>query len=502
MKKILIIAAAALVGVTANAQNYGFVDYYPWFGISRMHQLSTFDANLSTARSAAMGGAFTSLGADLSSLSINPAGLGMYRSSDFGLTLGPSMSAVTNSMRGEGSVTDNRTALAVNNFGAVFNMFESSGTTTSFSLGMGYSRLADYNYRSRMTIENGPHSILEVFDFDNDLIFEGSYYADELGLYPSEDVLHNSRVVKNMNEISRGSAGEYTVGAGWNFRNKFYFGFSLGIVDIYQKREMTYSEDYIDNAGTYDAPAYMDFTQWVKSVGSGYNLKLGVVYRPVPELRMGVAFHTPTMVSMRQYTDYEMWAGYDPEKGWGSNVSDEFHDKFYTPSRLLAGVSYTFFDMGVIAIDYERAFYNGMGVYGDYSEADKRAVRDDVRYNFTGSDALRVGAELMATDELALRFGYGFTRDGLKQRTIDNPQELDLPVRRQSSVFSAGFGVKIGPNTSFDATYSLINAKMTDYDMFYYNDGETELFAGEDVFDRTEQKLRRHNVMLSLNYRF
>ena len=40
-----------------------------------------------TARFMSMGGAFTALGGDLSTLNQNPAGIGIYRSSEVGLTL-------------------------------------------------------------------------------------------------------------------------------------------------------------------------------------------------------------------------------------------------------------------------------------------------------------------------------------------------------------------------------------------------------------------------------
>ena len=40
-----------------------------------------------TARFMAMGGAFTALGGDLSTLNQNPAGIGVYRGSDVGFTL-------------------------------------------------------------------------------------------------------------------------------------------------------------------------------------------------------------------------------------------------------------------------------------------------------------------------------------------------------------------------------------------------------------------------------
>jgi hypothetical protein len=526
MKKILILAAALLTGVAANAQSYGVVNWYSDFWVARAHQYSTFDTNLSTARSAAMGGAFTSLGADLSSLHINPAGLGMYRSSDFGITLGPSIGRVANSMRGENTVSDSRTALAVNNFGTAFNLFEGSGATTSFTLGMGYSRLADYNYRSRMNIANGYHSILEMFDRQvedgsvNNREGWGAYLSQLTAMIrtpeggePYIPVLSTSAsVAKKMSEISRGSAGEYTVGGGWNFRNQLYFGFSLGIIDIYQDREMTYSEDYSNNEGAEDPALYMDYTQRVKTVGNGFNMKLGLVYRPVPELRLGVAFHTPTVATVRDYADYEMVTGYpDEELRAVSERTEEYQNDFYTPARLLVGASYTFFDMGVLAIDYERTFYNGMRLYGSlYDQKTKDLFRDEVKYAFLGSDALRTGLEVMATDELSLRFGYGFTRDGIKKKIVDNSLGYDLPMRRESSVFSAGFGVKIGEYTTLDMTYALLTAKMTDYNMFYYHEVDTDgkvipssqLFPGEDFMATTRQKLQRHSVMLSMSYRF
>ncbi|MFO7862810.1 MAG: hypothetical protein R6U85_02320, partial [Salinivirgaceae bacterium] len=45
-----------------------------------------------SARSQAMGGAFTALGSDLTNASLNPAGLGLYRSSEFGISMTGNMS--------------------------------------------------------------------------------------------------------------------------------------------------------------------------------------------------------------------------------------------------------------------------------------------------------------------------------------------------------------------------------------------------------------------------
>ena len=53
---------------------------------SDLFELSQTTFSLGTARSMAMAGAFTSLGADLTSMAINPAGLGMYRRNEISIT--------------------------------------------------------------------------------------------------------------------------------------------------------------------------------------------------------------------------------------------------------------------------------------------------------------------------------------------------------------------------------------------------------------------------------
>lgn len=528
--------------MAAGAQNInitsGTVPQFSGFGLSRMHQFSTLDLNLSTARSAAMGGAFTSLGADLSSMHINPAGLGMYQSSEMAITFGPSIGKFSNSMRGENSVSNNRTQVALNNFGAALNLFEGSGTTTSFTFGVGYSRLADYNYRSTMNVAGGGYSILDLFDwqvadgstFDyqtidswgSSLAWDTALLRDQNGDLPDDPTVaywastlgDNTSTYKRINTLSKGSAGEYSFAAGWNFRNTFYFGFSLNFVDIYQLRETTYSEDYANNTGVADPASYMDFSQRVKTTGEGYNLKLGFVARPTPELRIGAAFHTPTIMTTHDFAQYEMFAGYVNDGAELSSLSEgeEYENQFYTPARVLAGVSYTFGGRGVVALDYEAAFYSGMGVRGDrlYSVDQRDEFRDMVKEHFTTANTVRLGAEFMATDMLMLRGGYSYTDGGVRSNmrsSLDN-RLLDLPVRYESQSLSLGLGVRIGDNTQLDLTYAFQDAKYTDSDMFRYSFADTgydptaDIFPGADTLDLTRTKEQRHHVMLSLGFRF
>ena len=118
-----------------------------------MAQMSQPQA-LGTARSMALGGAFTSLGADLASMSINPAGLGMYRRNEFSLT--PLLSVAHGQTQGAPSwVGNNKTRFAFANVGVALNVFESPASPlTSLTLGIGMNRIADFNTRYSFSSES------------------------------------------------------------------------------------------------------------------------------------------------------------------------------------------------------------------------------------------------------------------------------------------------------------------------------------------------------------
>ena len=73
-----------------------------------------------TARSVAMGGAFGALGADFGSLSINPAGIGVYRGSEFTITPGFYYGKTSSSYYGT-SDEDYKYNFNLNNLGIILN---------------------------------------------------------------------------------------------------------------------------------------------------------------------------------------------------------------------------------------------------------------------------------------------------------------------------------------------------------------------------------------------
>ena len=90
-----------------------------------LFSLSQQSFNFGTARSMAMAGAFTSLGADLTSMAINPAGLGMYRRNEISITPLMSFARAENNAPTFNSNSKNR--FSIGNFGFTANVYEGSG---------------------------------------------------------------------------------------------------------------------------------------------------------------------------------------------------------------------------------------------------------------------------------------------------------------------------------------------------------------------------------------
>ena len=318
-----------------------------------------------TARAMGMGGAFTSLGADLISMTLNPAGLGMYRSSEFSLT--PLVSVAHASTDGTTAWQSNsKTRFAFANFGVALNLYESgSRALTSLTVGLGLNRVADFNTRYSFSSEslfepspgNGaPVLMPTIADIFSQMlnsrkvhaVANGSdYYLPIQDLHPSiwpavlgydgymvdyfpdaavkpwkvGRIGGNASVLHSMDVVNSGSINEFDISLGGNINNIVYFGATLGIQSIHKSTTMTYQEEYgyfntngvaqsyDDQSGTWsdltEQLEMMNLYQKMVIDGSGVNFKVGVVVRPVGGLRLGMAFHTPTYYSL----DYSYQTG-------------------------------------------------------------------------------------------------------------------------------------------------------------------------------------------------
>lgn len=525
---------------------------------SDMLSISQTQFSFGTARSMAMAGAFTSLGADLSSMAINPAGLGMYRNSDISIT--PLMTlgrSSTNAMPYQGN---SKNRFSVGNFGVAINTYEGTGALTSLTLGFGYNRLTDLNYQYSMQYagSNMSTSIADALSVqleyggigvtDKGIITDGNNLnwnidpffwngvagyktflldRNQNGVWYPGEIGNNALINGGATVVSTGSVGEFDISMGANFGNKFYFGATIGIQSIHQRKTYYYGEEYLYNDDAVDSDGNplpgnvmqsMGMAQTSTLSGAGVNLKLGFIYRPTESLRIGVSFHTPTFYSLdRTYynamSTMSIGATSDTDPTpheWNSDTeSPELRDenetawKLWSPSRLLVGVSYSFGSVGVISVDYQRDWYNGIRVknmpylaYG-MNEGD---FKNDFKNYFKGSNTLRVGAEIRPVPFFAIRAGFGYSGSILKEKDVI----LSTPAIYETMYYSAGVGFSLGSGVYLDLAYSYTQNKQTEYFLYYGNRYDMSDAANDEIYtsDRYKTDLNRHNIALTFGFRF
>ena len=502
--------------------------------------------SVGTARSMGMGGAFTSLGADMASFGYNPAGFGMYQRNEISVSLGLGVAHAKN-YNAYSTTNNNSVRVAINNVGASLKVYEGTGTLVAMNFAFGYNKTADYNYN--MTY-NGPATISSLADAFSDIANAGGLginsngkitdpngYSDydmnpyywgaalaykgglinrgDNGWFPDE-IAPGANVLQRTNLQSRGSAGEFSFAFGFNFSNIVYLGASLDIQSISRQQSIYYSEyfDYENKPSGAEYPYQLQnftFGQSVRINGTGVGAKFGVVIRPMKALRIGLALHTPTYNSLAyrysaNLSSEALSAGNNPY-GWevvnGVVYADEetpilqdggeYRWIFTTPTRLLAGISYSIGQYAVFSADYQYDAYRGLKL--NYAPADTGYTNDVFRHDLKGVHILRVGVEARLLPWLALRTGGGF-----KSRVLRNEYDFvafSEPVANNMWYVSAGLGFRLSEVTSIDLAYQYRSTRYSDYYSFYTSNASgvnSSPIYGLDILN--------HNVALTFAFRF
>ncbi len=481
-----------------------------------------------TARSMAMGGAFTSLGGDLSSVSINPAGLGMFMHEVFSIT--PMVSVASASTTGVPSwVGNSKSSFGLSNVGATFNIAEKGrGALISLTGAISYNRLADYN--SKMSFSSFDQynpsagltpTIIDIYgmqlggaaiypesdgtmEYANDPYFwpaQGAYdtyLLDPKGAdqgWTTNTIGYNASVAGSYSLEQSGRTDEYTFAMGGNIANIIYFGATIGLQEINQTSEYTYQEEYFydtaDNTAygsaedeAADEPLttqalYSFLQQDVRLSGGGMNLKVGLTARPTRALRIGAAFHSPTYYSLtrtyQSYVETELSPNYDGKdipSGLKWSESPEFIDsyeyswRFRTPSKLLLGASYQIGSFGVISFDYERQWYNWIRVSNAPGSFTTYDYQTMTEDLYRPTNTLRAGLEVKPIPTVALRAGYGCSSSMIK----DEAAHYMAATSTDSNYITCGVGVQFTPVMSLDVAYQYHHQNYTPYRLFYAED--------------------------------
>jgi long-subunit fatty acid transport protein len=447
----------------------------------------------STARSKAMGNAFGALGGDFSSLSINPAGIGIYQKSEVSFSTNIVNQTNTETTYQGQSAEDRSSNFSIRNFGYVFSQpsVPNNSGIVSFNFGVGYSRINDFHQNIFTQAMNSPYSRMDAFAQNtnginsSNLLQENNPYdnvpwesemawqtylidvsnPDQNGMGDQyKTFLFQNELVNQFESINReGYINEYPLTFGANFNHKLYLGATFGMEDLYYSESKTYSET--GDFGRFD---YMNYAS---TRGFGYNFKLGIIYRPTPALRLGAAFHTPTWYNINESYNSLMTSNLQNVSTDADGPHNEptplgnYDYKMESPLRFVGSLAYQFGTKGLISFDYE---------YVNYSQAKLRNGRDG--YNFGSENQeistiynpvsnIRIGGELRATDALSLRAGYELFGNPYKSvvNGISQPN-----TNFNFNTINGGLGYRFA-NVSLDLSYSYGNR--TNYMYMYQIDG-------------------------------
>ena len=490
-----------------------------------------------TSRYMSMAGAFGALGGDVSAISQNPGGIGVYRKSDISVTM--NLNFLSSKTPGGDKLTN--TKFWFNNVGYVGSMKIDSDFFKHFNWGFSFNRINSFQRRyqggynvnnsltnkiaQNLTNGNWTEEDLSVDNYSGNIYYDSN--APWLGILAYQSYLLNPNSDGSLQGLAtngttgsanyyvdeKGHTDEYNITLGGNFKNTVYWGINFGITDLDFDSYQYYGED-LDNAMIYDyrfndgsttlGYAGYDFQSYQETRGTGYNFKMGVIVKPINQLRIGAAFHTPTYYDMKDL--YKVQSGFDLQVNGDDNLFqgntetgeegyyDEYRYTIKTPWRFIGSLAVVPSSKGMISMDYEYVGANTMrcGDEGGHNYADtEQKIKDQLQ----ASHILRVGAEYRATQNLSLRAGYSYqtspVKDAVKGVSNNNVDVVSSNYMYQydksNQYITCGLGYRY---KSFYADAAYVHQTRTS--QYHAYPGE----QGEEVKDN------KNKIALTIGFRF
>lgn len=437
-----------------------------------------------SARSQAIGGAMGALGGEITNLWVNPAGLGFYKTSEIVLSPGLTLARSKGSFRETEASADGLNRFNLGASGLVFgyNDHYSKWTSKAFSIGVNrvanfagtyyYKGTNDYssfteplaneffNYYSNAKDRNPSLPNLDIINMAIDDRSVSLQTRMALHNY-LVDVDDNTNTVFSRAEdlgvvnqerkiITKGGITELALGFASNMDDKFYWGLGIGIPIVNYQRSSTYTEsDITSDLNDFN---YATYKEEFSSKGVGVNAKLGVIFKPMEKLRLGVAIHSPSLYALKDQSSSMMITDLDNlnnvaridsvSSSYLNGGSDPtFKYDLVSPWKFLVSGSYVINEVsdisrqkGFISADIEYVTYGS----SRFSEAEDngereyfKQVNEATKQSYKGALNFRVGGELKF-NTIMTRVGFGF---------YGNPYE-DKELKGHKMNISGGLGYR------------------------------------------------------------
>ena len=521
-------------------------------------QLATKDLN-GTARYVGMGGAMEALGADLSTIGTNPAGIGMFRC---GMVAGSFGFNTLSDAKSFGNA--NKTNMSFDQAGFVYSM--RSGRHSMLNFGFNYTKSKNFDQiltaagrlnnasQNKLSAMKNANGVYTLQDKNNGLLSNSGAYSQADYLY--SNVLFNHYDANNPNDPNNamlsegdkgvivnqttglpvyynatgydfgrsttGYIGQYDFNVSGNSNDRFYWGFTVGIYDVHYNGSSLYSESLVDGNTAIGDVAMNDER---KITGTGFDVKAGLIFRPAEEspFRIGLYVHTPTWYDLttRNYTVLNN----NTNEAYGSTErgksSESYDFKFYTPWRFGVSLGHTVGNYLALGATYEYADYTTNDIrvndggevdyWGNYYETSSRdeAMKQNIKNSLKGVHTVKVGMEFKPEKNFAVRLGYNYqsamyNKNGFKDGSLESygtyyASTTDYTNWKDTHRFTAGVGYNYG-KFSFDLAYQYSQTNGDFYPFMSYVDNSEPKF--DNVCDAVKVSNKRNQLLFTVGYKF
>jgi hypothetical protein len=448
----------------------------------RFSQPNTFGS----ARFQGMAGVNTALGADVSSIAGNPAGLGFFRKSEWSVSAGLNFAATRADYLPFSTATatrtpDSKTNFNIPNLAIVFASPKSdikSGPWRGGAFGISFTRMNSFqnqftysgttdrsSFTNYLADQAYGFSDPQLFVPENEIGYNVSErqgkaqlaYASYLispdtlttNAYYSSAGTEFLQVAQRETVRRTGARNQWNLSYGGNLDDKFYFGASVGLSGLRYGFEKTFRETILQSDNNIEGVRDFTYTDYYDVSGSGINASLGFIFKPNDFIRLGASVVTPTYYwNLRE----EYSAAVDVNFNRGNPISNEtvvnnYDYQLTTPLRLSGGVAFFAGKRGFISGDVEYITYNSArlsSVQGDDFGPENTGIAN--RYQPTLN--YRVGGEFREGIFRA-RAGVAYFGDALDEKQSDG-------INRAMVNLTAGVGMRV---SSFYLDLALVHSR-------------------------------------------
>lgn len=462
MKRFVLIVSLILLSSSIAAQ-----DLMDGFRMSRTDLAGT-------ARFVSMSGAFGALGGDLSALEVNPAGSTIFlnNSGAFSFDLGYNRVETGFGDIERGFDSSRRTTFDIPQGGAVFvfNNNDKSSAVNKLSFGMNYQRTLNHESRlsafGRTNESIGDYFIGRAQGFTEGDLQAGSgqsltnrylelgrtlgfgaqeaYLAYESFLIdPTSNGNWQSNALAGANGFyndmlirEQGFNGKLMFNFGMELMEKLSLGMNVNMHFMNYRR----GTDYLEiNNGNGEIQEINYFNE-LRTNGGGFSLQFGAIYKATSNLRLGLAYHSPTWFRLED--ELEQFLTTDSDAlGFSSAAPNAIlffpGYRFQTPSKTTLSAAYIFGQNGLLSLDYTREDFSNQR----FRSSGFGEVNEMFRNVFQATNSLNFGGE-WRLGMTSLRAGYHYSESPF----------ADNFVFGDTNGYSLGIGFNFG-NSALDFAF-------------------------------------------------